>query len=76
MVKPDERGGYLLVFRELHNEQPQNALQVKFLSGKRITLRDLRKGTGEAITVSNSGQINLKISQPADYGFYQYDVLQ
>jgi hypothetical protein len=76
LAKPDGRGGHLLVFRELHNEQPQNALQVKFLSGKRITLRDLRKETSETITVPSSGLIDLTIDQPADYAFYQYEILQ
>jgi hypothetical protein len=74
MTSTQRHGGYLLIFRELHNEQPQRALPLKFLAGKAITLEDLLGGGRRQIRVPADGSIEFEIQRPADYRFYRYTV--
>ena len=72
MVAPDLKQGYLLVFRELHNEQPRHEIALKFLAGKSITIEDLQSGTARTTRVPQSGLVEFEIEQAPGYRFLKY----
>jgi hypothetical protein len=74
MVSQQRDGGYLLVFRELHNTEPKHAIQLKFLAGKTITLTDTKTGVEQTAQVGPDGTVTLEIPQPADYRLLKYSV--
>lgn len=67
--------GYVLLFRELHNQQLKKEVCLKFLAGKSIELTDIRTGKTYKQQVSPTGYLEFEIEQPADYSFIQYKVL-
>jgi len=69
-----DNGGYLLIFRELHDPRPAARVQIKFLAGKTLALTDTRTGAEQAVAVGADGAIPLEIPQPADYRLFNYRV--
>jgi hypothetical protein len=74
MMNPGGKSGHLLIFRELHNEQPRHDMQLKFLNGKTVALENVETGEKRAAKVSATGDVEFEIRQPAGYGFYKYAV--
>jgi hypothetical protein len=72
MASTRHNGGYLLLFRELHNEQRQRAVRLMFLAGKTIELEDLQNGEKRRVRVPADGNVEFTIQRPADYRFYKY----
>ena len=71
----EEKAGYLLIFRELHNHEDTKAIQLKFISNTPLKLKDLLHETETVVKVAGDGKIVFKIEKPADFRFYQYKVL-
>ncbi len=74
MVSQQRNGGHLLLFRELHNAQPRQEVQLKFLAGKTITLKNLETGEERRVRVPDNGNVGFEINQPAGYRLYSYTV--
>ncbi|HVM47132.1 MAG TPA: hypothetical protein VMU04_03850 [Candidatus Acidoferrum sp.] len=69
---PDRTTDYLLLFRELHNQQPQRALRLMFLSNQTATLTNLETGENRTVQVPADGTLPFEIPQAAGYRFLQY----
>ena len=72
MVNPNLKQGYLLIFRELHNEQPRQEIALKFLAGKTIVLEDLQSAESRTARVPESGEVEFEIKQAPGYRFLKY----
>jgi hypothetical protein len=72
MVSPRGNRGYLLIFRELHNEQPRQEIALKFLAGKTIVLDDLQGGAARTARVPDNGLVAFEITQAPGYRFLKY----
>lgn len=71
----EEKAGYLLIFRELHNREDTKAIRLKFISNTSLKLKDLLRKTETVVKVAGDGKVVFKIEKPADFRFYQYEVL-
>jgi hypothetical protein len=71
-ANPDS--GHLLIFRELHNEEPRKSMRLKFLAGRTVTVVDLRSGKTSELRVTDDGYANFPIEQPADYSLLKYSI--
>jgi hypothetical protein len=69
---PDRTSDYLLLFRELHNQQSQHNLQLKFLPNQAITLTDLETGEKRTVQVPADGTVQFEVPQAANYRLLQY----
>lgn len=68
--------GFILLFREIHNTEPEKSLQLKFLAGKTLTIKNLMTGNTEKKTADKNGTFSFSIEQPADFLFLQYKVAE
>jgi len=76
MYHPEKKAGYLMVFRELHNAQKTQELDLKFIKNKKIRLTDVERGELISETlIENEGKITLSIPNPASYRFIRYEIL-
>ncbi len=75
-VSTGRDGGFLTLFRELHNAEPKKAVQLKFLAGKTIVFTDVihPETPARTITVGADGAAEFEIANPADYRLLRYDV--
>ena len=69
---PESSVGYLTLFRELHNEQAQKTIQLRFLRDTTVQLTDLLTGNSWQAPVGGDGAVNFAIDRPADFRFLQY----
>ena len=82
MLSSKRKGGYLLLFRELHNSEPRNRMTLKFLAGKTITLTNVPLGrvsqheASRTVGVGWDGAVEFAISVPADFRLYRYDLTE
>lgn len=65
-------GGYLVVFRELHNAVPRQRLALHFAAGAAVDLTDLRTDHGVRLQADSRGAVELAIPDPGDFLFLQY----
>ncbi|MFW6163686.1 MAG: hypothetical protein ACODAJ_13025 [Planctomycetota bacterium] len=71
---PDSASGYLLIFREIGNEDRSARLTLRFLAGKALEVTDLRRGTTRRRRVGPDGTVRVRIARPADFRFLRYEV--
>lgn len=69
------KNGYLLLFRELHNKEPQRKIAMKFLANKTVRITNLESGKVSQQKVFGNGNTNFWIKDPASYLFLQYSVV-
>ena len=75
MINEDETtSGYILLFRELHNDQIEKSIQLKLLSGKTIRIINLENGKSNVQKVTVNGTINFKIEAPGSFHFLKYNI--
>jgi hypothetical protein len=67
--------GYLLLFRELHNKEPQREIAMKFLANKTVRITNLESGKVSQQKILGNGNTNFWIKDPASYLFLQYSVV-
>jgi len=71
---PEKNVGYLMIFRELHNNESSKEIKLRFLKNQYLTIYDLeRPGESFIKNVDKDGLIDLSIPQPADYLFLRYE---
>lgn len=71
----DGRSGYLLLFRELENPEPEARFRVASLRGCRLALEDLLDHTNRAVAIGADGMLTLPIAQAPDFRFLRYTIL-
>jgi hypothetical protein len=71
---PDSHAGYLMILRQLHNKQKQNAIALKFLAGKKIRITNLQTKTSRTVKVLQNGKLNFTIDNAPGYLFLKYTV--
>ncbi len=72
---PNKKTGYLMVFRELHNEEKTKEISLKFLKNQSVKLIDLeRKQKLPEILSTIDGKIKLNINNKAGYLFLKYEI--
>ncbi len=71
---PDNRAGYLMIFRELHNQNQHMKLNLKFIKNAKIKIIDLLDHTTKIIDCKD-GILNLFIDHPAGYRFLKYELV-
>lgn len=69
---PDEKSGYLTIFRELHNPDPEQSIQLHFLNDATLTFENLLTGDKTTISAEAEGRIPIRIDNPADFRFMRY----
>lgn len=71
---PEEKSGYLMIFRELHNKESRKEIKLRFLKNQNLIINDLENPDNRFERyVDNYGMIDLSIPQPADYLFLRYE---
>ena len=74
MVDGSMGRGYILLFRELHNNEAQKEISLKFLGNKTIQLTNLETGKETLQKVKSDGTTSFSLMEPASYLFLQYSV--
>ncbi len=72
-VHPHRATGYLLLFRELHNQEPEKRIALRFLAGTTIRVTDLRSQQERMIDVDDDGYGCFSLDRPADFLFGRYE---
>ena len=75
-INEQENNGYLLLFRELHNNEPQKEITMKFLANRTIRITNLESGKVTKQKVSGNGGAVFSINNSASYLFLKYTVTE
>lgn len=75
-VNERQDDGYFLLFRELHNQDVDKSIRLKFLAGKTIKITNLETGVTVQTPVSAEGMASFQIKDPAGYVFLRYTVVK
>lgn len=73
-VNPDSNVGFVILYRQIENGEPSKMIQLKFVSGKIVTLKDLMSGETMTVKVPADGVVEFDIEEAADFRFYRYTV--
>jgi len=71
---PEKKSGYLMVFRELHNNETEHELELNFLHNERVELLNLETNERKIVKMQGS-TLNLEIDKPAGYKFIKFKIL-
>ena len=71
---PENDSGYLLIFRELNNEDKNKDISLHFISEKRIRMKNLISGDSFTVKSDNQGKINITIENPAEFLYLKYEM--
>jgi len=74
-VNEKQDGGYILLFRELHNNTQVQPVQLKFLQGKTILMENLETDLQTKAKTTSNGTVSFKIPRAAGYVFMKYSVV-
>ena len=75
MVDEKKDKGYILLFRELHNNEVSKEINLKFLGNKTIRLTNLETGKVTQQKVKSDGTTIFSLDQPATYLYLLYSVV-
>ena len=75
-VSPDKKSGYLIVYRERLNNEPERKIKLKFVSNNKIKLVNLENGEEYYLQVDKNGQLHFNIEENGDFRFFKYEVLE
>ena len=67
--------GYILLFREIHNNEVQKEISLKFMGNKTIRLTNLETGAVTQQKVNQDGTATFSLKEPATYLYLQYSVV-
>jgi len=71
---PRRTSGYLLIFRDRLNKEPQKTIALRNLPGATLSLIDLRTGRGQILALDRAGNTAFTIDHPAGFLFARYEV--
>ncbi|MBS0027699.1 alpha-galactosidase [Chitinophaga sp. 22321] len=69
------KDNYLLLFREINNQEAMRKVKLKFLAGKMIKVSNLKTGQIFIRKVGNAGLCEFSIKHPADFLLLKYEVI-
>lgn len=72
--KPETNSGYLMVFREIDNEEAAKSMKLHFIKDKTLVLTNVMTGMVEHKKVDAEGYIDFGIANAADFRFYSYEI--
>ena len=72
---PGTSTGYLLIFRESNNKQPESQLRLRFIKNKKLVLTDLLSGKKLNVKADQNGFVPFRIENPADFKYFEFQVL-
>jgi hypothetical protein len=64
--------GYLTIFRERNQPEPERELALRFVAGRRLAIEDLMRGETRTVDVGEDGRVWFRIEHPADFRFLRY----
>jgi hypothetical protein len=67
-----DKTGFLTIFRELNNLNPEREIQLRFLKEKEIRFMDMLTKKEILVCSDKEGFVKLLIDQPAAFKFFQY----
>ncbi|CAM3329845.1 hypothetical protein [Zobellia roscoffensis] len=70
--KENRKSGYLLLFRELENNDSETELKLRFLKNKNVMFTNLEGGESKSVYIKEDGLARFKIDNPASYKFIKY----
>ena len=70
---PEKKTGYLMIFRELHNQEKTCKMKLRFIKDKLIRITDLENGNSYNEKIGEEG-ITLSVEKPAGYLFLKYEI--
>ncbi len=71
---PEENCGYLMVFRERCNAEPEHSLRLGWMQQGMIHVKDLLQGTTSEKQVGSGGVVSFRVEHPPGFLFLQYSV--
>jgi len=74
MYHPEKKTGYLMIFRELHNQKNQTTMKLRFVKNKKIKILNLENNKSE-IADCKDGMVTFSIANPAGYLFLKYEII-
>ncbi len=72
---PETNSGYLTIFREINNLEPEKQVALKFIKNKKVKITNLINGISTNKITGDSGKLIFEIDQPAGFQFLKYEVL-
>lgn len=69
----ESNSGYLLIFRELHNDEASKEMALKYIKDAEIRLTDLMTNETQVVKM-NGNSVVFDIDKPAGYRFYRYEI--
>lgn len=69
---PQSRSGHLLLFREVHNSEPETSVQLRFLSNTTLQVHDVTSGDRTSVPVDPDGRARFTLTSPASFRWLQY----
>jgi len=73
---PESRSGFLMIFRELHNNQEKSQIKLNFVKGKTLSITNLVTGEKSKIKVSQDGFAWFQLENPASFLYLKYETFQ
>ncbi len=70
----DDDYGYLLIFREIGNEEPSQQIKLEFIKGKTLSLLDTMSEEHSVVEVDGDGVAEFEIEQRGDFRLYRYEI--
>ena len=71
---PDERGGFLTIFREPWNTESRGKFSLPHLAEAELTLEDLLTSENWKTTVDTEGDVTFQLDEPGSFLFLSYQV--
>jgi len=63
-----------LLFRELNSDEFEKKIELSFLKNQKLKVQNLRNQTETILHVNADGFAKFKFENPADFGFYGYEI--
>lgn len=70
---PEKKKGYLIIFRELNNQEPEKEIALRFLKNTRLQLTNLMNGEVSVSGVDENGKIVIRIPESCDFRIFKYE---
>jgi hypothetical protein len=66
---PERLTGYLMIFREINNDEQRKTINLRFLQNRDITLTNVVSEDSWKVKTNQTGNLTLEIENPADFIF-------
>jgi hypothetical protein len=70
---PEKSTGYLMIFREINNDEQRKTINLKFLKDEGITLTNVVTEASWRERIDRAGNLTLEIENPADFIFLKME---